>query len=80
MTTSQGFDSAQLSIGEYFISRTKLFYFIETFPSLDNLKLDSRNPKSIVVQSEDTSKSSAKRNPNIIWVRWYCQYCAVFLS
>ena len=60
------------------ISTISHCFISETFPSPDNLKLDSPNPKSIVVQSEDSSKSSAKRNPNIIWVRLYSQYNAVF--
>lgn len=74
MTTNQGFDTApaHLSIGEQL---NKQIFNSETFPSPDNLKLDSPNPKSIVVQSEDSSKSSAKRNPNIIWVRWMVVRC-----
>ena len=65
VTANRGLDQTQIPPGE----GLNLNDQIRIVPSLDDLKLDSHNPKSFVVQTEDSSKSSANSNPNVTWVR-----------
>ena len=65
VTANRGLDLTQIPQGEGLNLNDQIW--IITF--LDDLKLDSNNPKSFVVETEDFSKSSANSNPNVTWVR-----------
>ena len=65
VTANRGLDQTQIPPGEGLNLNDQIWIIT----SLDDLKLDSHNPKSFVVQTEDSSKSSANSNPNVTWVR-----------